>query len=101
MVFLMKKKLAFFDNDNEWASIIYVLLQHFIYNQSEEMKISMIKILNEALNNGKLHPSLYAPLLDGYDLNSSARREGYNLATKVFLVGADVCRLHLFSIVIV
>ncbi len=61
------------------------------------MKISTIQILNKALNAGKLHPTLYAPLLDGYDLTTSVRREGYNfLATTVFLVGSDVYRPFVF-----
>jgi len=70
---------AVFDDSRKWDAVISVLLLHFSHVKDEKVTKRVINIILEALYAGKLHSSLFATLLDIYDLESGAQMSGqYN-----------------------
>jgi len=65
----------FFKKGQEWSFVTYVLIWHFLQSDYRD---EVIKMMDEELIKGNLHPSLYASHLDFVNDNLKVRKKEYN-----------------------
>jgi hypothetical protein len=88
---------VFYDNDHQWAEVVYVLLRHFIQMGNEETSNKVLEMIRKALYAGELHPSIYATLMELIGNRPDAPRPGFNfMKTTINLVLGEIYRPFVF-----
>jgi hypothetical protein len=81
---------VFYDKHQEWSFVIQILLWHFLQTDARSQ---ILELMEKELQNGNLHPSNYASLLDFANHNSKNWKKEYNfMNTTIFIVQEDYYR---------
>jgi hypothetical protein len=88
---------VFYEAESEWSGVLLLLFQNFVHFKNIKHRKPLLRIFDQALYDGHLHPSLYATLMDYANEQRDRKLEGPDKANHfmnvtIHTVNGTVCR---------
>jgi hypothetical protein len=92
-----EKTGVFYEAESEWSGVLLLLFQNFVHFKNIKHRKPLLRIFDQALYDGHLHPSLYATLMDYANEQRDRKLEGPDKANHfmnvtIHTVNGTVCR---------